>query len=233
MSIPSFSLIVTAAGSSSRFRDEGVNGGIKKEFMSVNGHSVLYLAVSPFFSIPNLKAVAVTYSKETEAQTEYAMEDLCIQRDIPILMVPGGETRQASVFNALSALDENGISGDFVMIHDGARPFVSAENILQIFGTASIAGAAAGALRIADAVVELDDEGYVKRHVDKSHLFLIQTPQIFRFPDILAAHRKAADAGETFPDDVSIYKKYVGDVQLCHGDERNRKITWPHDLEVL
>jgi 2-C-methyl-D-erythritol 4-phosphate cytidylyltransferase len=231
MPIPPFSVVITAAGLSARFKDDDANGSVKKEFMSIDGHSVLYRAAVPFFSIPGLAAVAVTYDPQVEAQTKYALEDLVLQHSIPVLMVEGGETRQKSVFNALQALSSNGLSGDFVMIHDGARPYVQLGSIYQVFGQASVSGAAAGAIKVSDAVVEATDDGFIKRHVDRSGLYLIQTPQIFRFQDILKAHQMASDDGVQYPDDTSVYQKYIGKVALCQGDERNRKITWPHDLE--
>jgi len=233
MAIPSFSVIVTAAGSSTRFKDENINGSVKKEFMSVDGHSVLYSAASKFMTIPGMVALAITFDSDVEVQTKYALEDLVLQHDIPILMVEGGKTRQNSVFNALRSLSDNGLGGQFVMIHDGARPFVSLENIYQIFAEASLAGAAAGAIPISDAVIEITDRMTVSRHVDKKRLMLIQTPQIFRFDQILEAHAKAGNDDFEYGDDASIYQKYIGDVSICPGDECNRKITWPHDLEGM
>lgn len=231
MPMPSFSLVIAAAGSSSRFRSGKANGNTKKEFMALEGHSVLYSATIPFFSLPTLKAVAVTYAKELESQTKYALEDIVLQTRVPVLMVEGGGTRQASVLNALAALSENGLGGDFVMIHDGARPFVSVETICEVFGAAAVSGAAAGVIPVSEAVVTLDDEGSIASHVDRSKLFLIQTPQIFLFKRMLDAHIKAAESGLKFVDDASIYARYAGKVSVCPGDERNRKITWPRDIE--
>lgn len=227
MSIPSFSLIITAAGSSTRFDSNN-----KKELMSLNGHSVLFNATAPFFDIPSLKAVAVTYNPAFEIQTKYALERLVLQKDVPILLVEGGDSRQQSVLNALRALKENDLLNEYVMIHDGARPFVKTQNILNTFALATFTGASAPAINIADALIEVDEDGLLVSHKSKKNLRLIQTPQIFKAEAILGAHEKAINDGKEYLDDCSIYQTYVGPVVLAQGDTTNKKITYPEDLEV-
>jgi len=230
MNIPSFALVVTAAGTSNRFKAE-VNGNTKKEFMAIDGHSVLYLSIKPFFGIPNLKKIIITSLPNFMVQTEYALEDLHLQKQIPITIVPGGKTRQDSVFNALKELKDEDV--DFVMIHDGSRPYIKLDTIMQTFATATIAGASAPCIEISDSVKEIDENDLIVNHVDRKNLRLIQTPQIFKFENILKAHEKAQlEQIINFTDDTAIYEKYTGKrVILCKGDYSNKKITWAEDLK--
>ena len=105
MSMPAFALVLTAAGSSLRF-NEAVSGGetVKKEFLKIDGHSVLYRAAAPFFALPNLAAVVVTCKEGCEDEAIVAMEDLADISTIPMLFIKGGQTRQESVHLALESL---------------------------------------------------------------------------------------------------------------------------------
>lgn len=232
MAPSSFCLVVAAAGSSTRFSNPkaGVRG--KKEFAQLGGRAVLAGACAPFLKVPGLAAIAVSCDPALVAQTRQALGDIATQKAVPVLLVDGGATRQRSVFNALRALEASGLGRGFVAIHDGARPFVALENILSILEAArsSSAGAAVGAIPIADAVARVDGGAIVESGIDKSSLRLVQTPQIFRFDAILRAHELADEAGESFPDDASVFDRFIGQVAVVQGDERNIKITWPGDL---
>ena len=93
MSIPSFALIVTAAGSSLRFSSTYENSeSVKKEFLQLDGHSVLYRATEPFFEIPSLQAVVVTYKDDSLDETIVALEDLADINTIPMFFVKGGKS---------------------------------------------------------------------------------------------------------------------------------------------
>ncbi|MDD4083890.1 MAG: IspD/TarI family cytidylyltransferase [Sphaerochaetaceae bacterium] len=230
MNIPSFALIITAAGTSNRFKSE-VNGNTKKELMAIEGHSVLYLSIKPFFEVPNLKKVVIATLPDFMVQTEYALEDLHLQKKIPITIVAGGSTRQNSVFNALKEIKDEEV--DFVMIHDGSRPFIKLETILTPFGTATITGASAPCIELSDSIKEVDENDLIINHVNRNNLRAIQTPQIFKFNSIFEAHKKAQlDHQTNFNDDTEIYEKYCGKrVILCKGDHGNKKITWAEDLK--
>ena len=137
MSIPSFALIVTAAGSSLRFSSAFEDGeSVKKEFLSIDGHTVLYRATEPFFEIPSLKAVVVTYKEDSLDETVVALEDLVDINTIPMFFVKGGSTRQESVRLAVEKLKCVNIPFDYVAIQDGARPYVTPKLIINILATA-------------------------------------------------------------------------------------------------
>ena len=251
-------LILVAAGSSSRM------GGIKKEYLPMNGGTVLSSAARVFLRTLPFSVVAVTYpakhsGSEREDKAENATaEQKCraalfanIEREknavsqTQFLFVPGGATRQESVLNALEAiakeLKKNQAGGaekknPLVFIHDGARPFVSETIIRDCEAAALQYGASVPALQPVDTQKEIDADGFITRHLVRSQLAAVQTPQVFRFQPLLAAHRKAATDKAVCTDDTEIWDTYVADgktyhaVKIVAGSSENKKITWPSDI---
>ena len=103
MSIPTLAAVITAAGSSARF-SKGIGCDVKKEYLPIDGHSVLYMATRPFYEIPSLKAVVVTCPEGSEDEAAVALEDLIDIASVPLLIIKGGATRMESVRAALEAL---------------------------------------------------------------------------------------------------------------------------------
>lgn len=217
-------VIVTAAGSSSRF-----NSGIKKEFSDLNGHSVLYNAVKNFTLIEDVSVIVITYREGTLDQTKTALENLT--KHSKIVFVKGGETRQASVFNGLKEIADNYSDVKFVAIHDGARPFASLDLIEKTFEKAFRTGGAAPAVLLRDTLVISNEDGLIVSRADRNILRAVQTPQIFAFPDIYLAHKKALTAEKKYTDDTEIFSDYGKHVYLVQGDNSNIKITFAEDIK--
>jgi 2-C-methyl-D-erythritol 4-phosphate cytidylyltransferase len=91
-------------------------------------------------------------------------------------------------------------------------------------------GAAVPAIAAVDTQKETDASGRIVRHLDRSRVVAVQTPQGFRFSDLLDAHRRASGDGVAYTDDTEIWGRYVGDVYVCTGDRDNKKITFQEDL---
>ncbi len=228
---PLHAVIVTAAGSSARFNDESQGlQPVKKEFLSIDGHTVLYRSVRPFLEVPGCCLVIVTCSEGLAEETGVALEDLVAQNEIPIIITPGGETRQASVRRALEQIAVMDVPISYVAIHDGARPWIGADLIINTLATATVFGGAAPAVPIADALKRIDENGVIVEHIGRSGTVGIQTPQIFAFPQILEAHRMAAQSGKTYIDDTEIFSDFGGNVGISEGVPENRKITWQRDI---
>lgn len=241
----STALVVTAAGASAR-----MGSGQKKEFLRLPGRdgTVLSAAVEPFLfgGGARIDTLVVTFpagsgeeGKNLAREALFASErnaELFGQgageRSPALLFVEGGTTRQESVLRALQALDEIG-APDTVLVHDGARPFVTAAIIREVLDAAREHGAATCAVRPVDTQKETDGCGKIVRHLDRSALCAVQTPQGFAFRPLLEAHRKAACDGRTYTDDTEIWSRYVGTaVHVTAGSPGNRKITFPGDLQA-
>lgn len=233
MQFPPFSLIVTAAGTSERFRNSSPDGTTgKKEFALLDDRTVLYHALLPFTSVPSLKQIIVTYPEGMKDECELALDNLLYAFQVPVSLVPGGKDRQESVRNALEHLGGYENAGEYVAIHDGARPFVSLELIIRTIATATVVGGAIPGVTIHDAVKRVDEGGFIVGGVDRTGLTAVQTPQVFRFPDILTCHQAAADAKKTYIDDSEIFTDHGYQVAICEGDPDNFKITTKEDLDL-
>ncbi|AEC02801.1 IspD/TarI family cytidylyltransferase [Parasphaerochaeta coccoides] len=232
MAFPPHAVVVTAAGTSDRFsisNDETLS--VKKEFLTIDGKTVLYRAVSPFMEVPGCRLLIVTYPEGMEADVAYALDDIMNQNRIPLFLVTGGRTRQSSVQCALERIASLDIPIEYVAIHDGARPYVTPQLVINTLAMASVFGGAAPVIPVNDALTEVDENGLMRNHIPRAMTRAIQTPQIFRFTEILEAHRQAARSGHySYVDDTEIYQAHGGHVCASEGDRANRKITWPEDI---
>jgi len=230
VSFPSHAVIVTAAGLSERFQSSQEGQGNKKEYILLDDRTVLYHAVLPFLSVPSLKAIIVTYPEMFKDECESALDNLMFASQIPIHLVVGGSTRQKSVCNALKFINDAHLHISFVAIHDGARPFVTEPLIIEALATASIFGAAVPAIPMHDALKHISKEGIIDGHVDRTALVQIQTPQIFRFPEIFDAHQIVAESHKLYVDDSEIYNDAGFQVAVSKGNTNNIKITTYDDI---
>lgn len=227
MSIPPFAAIITAAGASTRFSaDEDIH--VKKEYLSIDGHTVLSRAARPFFGVPGLSAMIVTCPEGSEDETVVALEDLSDIASIPFLIVPGGMTRKESVKAALEELRKLSVPFEYIAIHDGARPYIDEGLIIRTLAAATVSGGAVPALRVTDAVKKLGRDGLIAENVDRSPLITVQTPQIFRREELF-------DAYDRFPgleadDDAAVFISAGYACTVSRGSLENRKITYFSDI---
>lgn len=225
---PSNAVILTAAGSSQRF-----NSSVKKEFASLNGKSVLLNAALPFFEVPNLKVMIITYKSGTLDVTRSHVRPL-LDKKIPILFAEGGATRQKSVFNALQLLkDHDEFDVEVVAIHDGARPFVTKDLIMDCMAYGKLFGSAAPAIAVTDTLVHVNEEGFIDGRLNRDGAYQIQTPQVFAWPDIYSAHLNAKNNNKSFTDDTQVFTEYGKQVAIVAGSAENKKITFAKDLPDL
>lgn len=238
-------LVLVAAGSSSRM------GGKKKEYLPMNGGTVLSSAARIFLQALPFSVVAVTYpaaqtpgdgEKNERACREALFSDQAVaaihtSAQTAFLFVEGGATRQQSVLNALQAVaGQCGNENPLVFIHDGARPFVSAQIIRDCHAAAAQYGAAAPALQPTDTLKETDEQGCIVRHLTRARLAAVQTPQVFRLEPLLRAHRAAAQQHIDCTDDTEIWDRFAADgntyrpTKMLAGSPENKKITYPSDI---
>ncbi|MFZ1426285.1 MAG: bifunctional 2-C-methyl-D-erythritol 4-phosphate cytidylyltransferase/2-C-methyl-D-erythritol 2,4-cyclodiphosphate synthase [Geminicoccaceae bacterium] len=209
--------LVVAAGRGERF-----GGTLPKQYADLAGQPVLRRAVEAFVRHPRVDAVRVVIATEDAALYAEATAGLP-------LMAPvfGASSRQETVRRGLESL----VDGDpeLVLIHDAARPLVSATVIDRVIEALARHPAALPALPVVDTLKRVAD-GLVVGEADRTGLARAQTPQGFRFPEILAAHRTAAAIGHT--DDTMIAAAAGLTVAWVEGEERNMKLTLPADVAV-
>ena len=227
MSIPPFAAIITAAGSSVRFSGKQQEK-VKKEYLSIDGHTVLYRSVKPFYETPGLSAVIITCPEGSEDETAVALEDLMDIATVPLMIVPGSVTRKESVRLALEKLREIPAGYEYIAVHDGARPYIDRSLVIRVLAAATVAGGAVPALPMTDAVRRIGKDGLITETVDRTGLITVQTPQIFRAEELF-------DAYDSFPlpeadDDAEVFIKEGYSCTVVPGSKENRKITYLEDI---
>ncbi len=229
--------VVTAAGSSVRM------GGLKKEYRSLGDDAkdrdgtpltVLGAALTAFVDSGLVDLVVVSVPADGESAARAALPARILGREAfpRVLFVPGGSTRRRSVHQALALLSAYG--PDYVLIHDGARPWVDRPLIERTIAAVREKRAVVPVLPLVDTPKEIDESGLVVRHLRRSSVAAAQTPQAFAFPDILRAHERAAERelaeGVEYTDDAEVWGAFIGSVAVVEGSAGNRKITFPGDL---
>ena len=208
--------LVVAAGRGHRFGAE-----MPKQFLSLAGKPVLRHSLEAFATHPAVAAVQTVIHPDDRDLYDTAAAGLDLRPP-----ADGGATRQDSVRLGLAALAD--LAPKRVLIHDGARPFVSGEIIDRVLAGLESHPGVIPAVPVADTLKRVED-GSVSGTVDRSGLWRAQTPQGFRYADILAAH--ADFAGRELTDDAALLEAAGLTVGIVEGAERNFKITSKDDME--
>jgi 2-C-methyl-D-erythritol 4-phosphate cytidylyltransferase / 2-C-methyl-D-erythritol 2,4-cyclodiphosphate synthase len=215
--------LIVAAGCGARAAQEGHD--VPKQYHLLAGEPMIARAVRAFMEHPRVDAALVVIRAQDELLYRQALEDF------PGLLPPvhGGATRQESVYEGLKALAGKGFNT--VLIHDAARPFVSANLITRAIDAAHDYGAAVPGMAIVDTLVRVEDEHHHPDSPDRDVLRATQTPQAFRFELILAAHEKAVlDGRASFTDDGAVASYAGHKVRTFLGQAQNVKITTHEDF---
>jgi 2-C-methyl-D-erythritol 4-phosphate cytidylyltransferase/2-C-methyl-D-erythritol 2,4-cyclodiphosphate synthase len=212
-------VVLVAAGRGLR-----AGGGGPKQYREIGGVPVIYRAMEAFSRHADVFAVQPVVNPDDSAMFTAAVAGL--KHEPP---ANGGATRQASVLSGLEALARH--KPDIVLIHDAARPFVSAGVISRAIEAASRTGAAIPVVPVTDTIKVTGTSGNVEGTPDRASLRIAQTPQSFRFDVILEAHRRAAKDGRSdFTDDAAIAEWAGLTVATFEGDVANMKLTTPEDF---
>jgi 2-C-methyl-D-erythritol 4-phosphate cytidylyltransferase / 2-C-methyl-D-erythritol 2,4-cyclodiphosphate synthase len=202
-----------------------------KQYAAIGGETVLARTLSVFFGHPAIDLIIVAI-----AEADRALYDQVLglgaggpgqSRLLPA--VAGGATRQQSVLNGLRALQPQAPAR--VLIHDAARPFVTADILDRVLGALERAPAAIAALPVADTLKRAGADSRIAATVERAGLWRAQTPQGFHYQAILAAHEAAAAAGrEDLTDDAAVAEWAGLAVELVPGSEANVKLTTAEDM---
>ena len=209
--------LIVAAGRGHRF-----GGEMPKQYTQLDGAPVLRHTVMAFLSQPKIDHVRVVIHPDDMDLYEAATEGLGLKT--PIF---GGEERQDSVRLGLKQIADD--APDFVLIHDGARPYISADVISRVLDALGSAAGAIPTLPLTDTIKRVID-GKIVATEDRFELWRAQTPQGFRYSDILNAHLKLT--GQSLTDDAAICEAVGLTVVRVDGDDKNVKITTLSDIQA-
>ncbi len=232
MSSNQIALIIVAAGSSTRMGNQ-----IKKEYLPLGNETVLSKVALTFLKTNKINSIVIVVPKndKQKAKTLIAksteLSDLLKKLEIIPSFIIGGSSRQKSVFNALEFLNSLQDKPDYVLIHDGARPFISLNLAIASCNFTIKYGASVPAITPIDTLKEVDSKGFITNHLERKTLRCVQTPQGFSFSDIYACHKKASLEKKEFTDDTEIYDLYSGKKTFVFdGEFENKKITYQCDI---
>lgn len=221
--------VIVAAGRGTRAHASTRN--VPKQYVQIGGRALLSYTISTLADADEIDRIVVVIHA---ADQGHYQDVLARGGNLNKLLPPviGGNTRQESVLAGLTQL-ANGGPPDAVLIHDGARPFVSGAVIARVVHALATKPAAIAALPLADTVQRVDTSGQIRETVPRKGLWRAQTPQGFAFEPLFQAHQKAVEAGHSdFTDDAALFTWSGGTVHVVEGADLNKKITTPDDLAM-
>lgn len=216
--------VIVAAGRGER-AGQSVEG--PKQYRKIGGEAVLAHTLHAFLECPLIDDVIVVIHKEDDVLFTQALGD----RAGRVVAVTGGPTRQESTRLGLLALKD--ISPDHVLIHDGVRPFISADLLERVVFNLTPHIGVLPVLAVSDTLKAAGNDAMVSATVPRAGLYAAQTPQAFPFLPILAAHDAAFAVGRSdFTDDSAIAEWHGLPVRIVEGSADNTKLTWAKDIEM-
>ncbi|OPJ54926.1 2-C-methyl-D-erythritol 4-phosphate cytidylyltransferase [Alkalithermobacter paradoxus] len=217
------SAIIVAAGKGKR-----MNKDINKQYIKLMDKEIIYYTISAFDNNTNINEIIVVISKDEE---EYFKSNILNKYKFSknIKIAYGGKERQDSVYNGLKLLSDN---SEIVLIHDGARPFISDNIINDVIRETKDKKAVVVGVPVKDTIKIVDENEYVKDTPHRNLLWSVQTPQSFHVNIIKEAYNNAYKDNYYGTDDSMIVERYGYKVKMLFGSYENIKITTGEDLYI-
>lgn len=213
------SAIILAGG-----RGRRMGSDISKQYILINNKPILYYTLKKFINNDSIDEVILVLPED---EIEYCKREILKKYNLEVnKIVCGGKERQDSVLNGLRSLE----NCDIVLIHDGARPFVSDRIITEGINFAKEFKAVAPGVMPKDTIKIKDDYGISEQTLNREKLVAVQTPQIFDYNLILSCHEKVKLQNMGVTDDTMVVEAFGNKVFLYDGEYTNIKITTPEDL---
>ncbi|WP_434749248.1 2-C-methyl-D-erythritol 4-phosphate cytidylyltransferase [Paenibacillus amylolyticus] len=212
-------VVIVAAGRGTRMGTTE-----SKQFLLLQDKPVFIHTLEVFATLDEIREmILVTGAADVERCLKWVKE---YQLESRVRVIPGGKERQHSVHEGLRALGT-----DWVLVHDGVRPFVTREHIRDCMAVAASGGGAVLAVPVKDTIKQVNAEGIVTATPDRSSLWSIQTPQAFRLSSLLEAYESAEQDGFLGTDDAMLAERQGMSVKVVEGSYTNIKLTTPEDLQ--
>lgn len=212
-------VIIPAAGKGKR-----VGNTLPKQFLTINGKELLAYTIDVFEQSKFIDDIIIATNKEyykhlDELQTKYLFSKVSDY-------VEGGNERQDTVYNALKHISAN--DEDLIVVHDAARPLLPQDTLQIALEVAKMKGSALVCVKAKDTLLHNDNGNW--KYPNRDTMYNIQTPQIFRYGELLDAYEKAMNEGFYGTDDSMLMKRAGYEVHLVEGSLINFKITTPEDI---
>jgi len=206
-----------AAGDSRRM------GGVDKIFAALLGKPLLTYAIDAFEDCPHVEEVVLVLSPDKLEEGRHLAKEQGWKKVSSICQ--GGPRRQDSVKLGLERLNPC----QWVVVHDGARPCIETELVARGLEAAGETGGAVAAIPVSDTIKVVSPSGLIEHTPDRQSLWLVQTPQVFRYELLMEAHRSCSSA---VTDDAAMVEELGHQVKVFLGSHANLKVTTPEDLST-
>ena len=215
-------VVIVAAGTGSR-----MNMGINKQFIKLEGKEIIAYTIEKFYNNSNIEDIVVVVKED---ESEFFKKEILDKYNFKNVKIAyGGKERQDSVYNGLKLLDEK---CDVVLIHDGARPFVSDKIIDKSIEEAKEHKAIVVGVPVKDTIKVIDNDKNIVDTPNRSVLCAVQTPQTFDYNILIDAYKDAFKNKFYGTDDAMLVERIGYKVKMLEGSYNNIKITTQEDLNV-
>lgn len=210
------SVIIVAAGSSQRM-------GFDKLLADLAGKPVLQRSIEAFTNCPEVSEIIVVCPKDRYDALDIRPSEPTITR------VDGGQDRHDSVAAGIACLQPD---ANYVAVHDGARPLITVQQITKVFNSAIEHNAATSARPVTETIKRISADGFVREPVSRDHLWLMETPQIFKAELLKKAYKLVQQNHERVTDEVSAMELIHCKTCVVANEQANPKITYPEDITL-
>ena len=215
-------VVIVAAGTGSR-----MNMGINKQFIKLEGKEIIAYTIEKFYNNSNIEDIVVVVKED---ESEFFKKEILDKYNFKNVKIAyGGKERQDSVYNGLKLLDEK---CDVLLIHDGARPFVSDKIIDKSIEEAKEHKAIVVGVPVKDTIKVIDNDKNIVDTPNRSVLWAVQTPQTFDYNILIDAYKDAFKNKFYGTDDAMLVERIGYKVKMLEGSYNNIKITTQEDLNV-
>ena len=215
-------VVIVAAGTGSR-----MNIGINKQFIKLEGKEIIAYTIEKFYNNSNIEDIVVVVKED---ESEFFKKEILDKYNFKNIKIAyGGKERQDSVYNGLKLLDEK---CDVVLIHDGARPFVSDKIIDKSIEEAKEHKAIVVGVPVKDTIKVIDNDKNIVDTPNRSVLWAVQTPQTFDYNILIDAYKDAFKNKFYGTDDAMLVERIGYKVKMLEGSYNNIKITTQEDLNI-
>ena len=214
-------VIIVAAGTGSRMKKD-----INKQFIKLNDKEIIAHTIDKFYNNDNIDDIVVVIKEEEE---KYFVDNVINKyRFDDIKIAYGGNERQDSVYNGIKKLNNN---CDVILVHDGARPFVTGDIIENSIEEAKKHNAVVVGVKVKDTIKMVSEDGNIIDTPNRNFLWSVQTPQVFKYDIITKAYEDAYNGNYYGTDDAMLVERIGYNVKMVEGSYDNIKITTPEDLK--
>ena len=228
-------VVLAAGGIGSRFSVSKTGSGVSqapKQCFELKGKPIYMWCLLSFLTNRTVAEIVIVAHRDIQKQINSDLDNqLTAEQRQKVTVIPGGTTRQESVFCGLKHLSHGSKVPDYVLIHDAARPFIKQSLIDTTIDAVIRYGACTVAVPVSDTIKKVE-QGCVKETLDRSNLYAVHTPQAGRFDWLLAGHEEAAKKNIAATDDAYILELANHEVKIVEGDKYNIKVTVPEDLQI-